>query len=103
MSVLQGVLKEELDRLEYNLGVFQDRLSSFPRGTIFIKKNCNSSFVYRKKKTNGKVQSEYIGKLSNNKSIKAINDAEEYKRYKLLVKNTIIEINKLKRALKIYE
>ena len=103
MSVLEGVLKEELERLEFNLNVFKQRLSDYPSGTIFVQKIANQSFVYRKKKVNGKVQSEYIGKLSDNKSIEAIKDAQEYKKYKSLIKNTILEINKLKKALKAYK
>ena len=41
MSVLEGVLREELDRLESNILGFKQKLSELPRGTIYISKIYN--------------------------------------------------------------
>ena len=103
MSILEGVLREELDRLESNLLAFKNKLSSLPRGTIYISKMYNSSFVYRKRKENGKVVSEYIGPLNDQKSIDAIEQAKDYKRIKGMISDGNKELQKLRKALKAYD
>lgn len=103
MSVLEGVLKEELVRLESNLLSFKKKLTKLPRGTIYIAKIYNSSFVYRKRKENGKVISEYIGPLKSKKSQEAIEQAKDYKRLKRMISNGNKELTKLRKVVKVYE
>lgn len=103
MTVLEGVLREELGRLESNLLAFKEKLSHLPRGTIYISKVYNSSFVYRKRKEGGKVISEYIGPLSDNRSQQAIEQAKDYKRLKKMISDGNKELAKLRKAVKVYD
>lgn len=103
MSVLEGILKEELNRLESNLCALKDKLSKLPRGTIYISKINNSAFVYRKKKENRKVVSEYIGPLNSEKANVAIEQAKDYKRIKVMISTGEKELIKLRKALKAYK
>ena len=102
MSVLEGVLREELARLESNLLVFKEKLAKLPRGTIYISKVHNASFVYRKRKEGGKVVSEYIGPLSQSSSQEAIEQAKDYKRLKKMISEGNKELIKLRKAVKVY-
>ena len=70
MSVLQGVLLEEIQRLEKNIESYEIMLSQLPRGTIFIKSIGSSAFAYRKRKEGKKVISEYLGNIESNISIR---------------------------------
>ena len=103
MSVLQGVLLEEIQRLENNISHYEEMLESLPRGSIYIRKMGNSSFAYRKRKENGKVISIYLGNSSGNNIEKEIEVANEYKRVKANLRIAKIELKKLRKAYKAYE
>lgn len=103
MSVLEGVLKEELERLESNVLEMNKKLDNLPRGTIYIAKIYNSYFVYRKRKENGKVVSTYIGPLNDKNTEIEIEKSKDYKRLKQLISSGNKEIVKLRKALKAYE
>ncbi|MCQ2794823.1 MAG: hypothetical protein MJ214_01265 [Bacilli bacterium] len=103
MSVISNVLKEEVNRLKENVSVYERSLVSLPRGSIYIAKINNQSFVYRKYKENGKVISKYIGKANSPKAREAINQAKEYKRIKNNLRIAKIELKKLERVYRIYD
>ena len=103
MSILENVLKEELERLEKNIASYEKMLENFPKGSIFIRKMYNQSFAYRKFKNNGKVISEYLGNIKNDNVIKEIEKSKEYRR---LYNNLVVsknEYEKLKKAVKVYD
>jgi len=102
MSVIEDVLKEEVKRLEENIHFFSNMLKSIPRGTVSIQKISNNYFVYRKKKVDGRVVSEYIGKKGSKESIKAFEDAEKYRKVKKDLRIAMSEYKKLRRVYKIY-
>lgn len=103
MLVIEGVLKEEVLRLESNIFAYERMLNELPRGTIFIRKIHNASFVYRKKKENGKVVSEYLGPFNSEKVKNEINKSEEYKRIKRNADSAKRELKMLQKAVKAYE
>ncbi len=103
MSVLQGVLFEEIERLERVISNYKEKLSSLPRGSIFVRKMGKSSFVYRKRKENGVVISEYLGNFDDQEVKKQIELSEEYKRVKQNIRSARMELEKLKRAYKVYD
>lgn len=103
MSILQGVLLEEIQRLERNILKYEEMLKSLPRGSIYIRKIGNSSFMYRKRKENGKVISEYLGNANGSNIQKEIELSEEYKRIKANIRIAKEELKKLKKAYKAYE
>ena len=102
MSVIQGVLLEEINRLEKNISHYQSLLLSLPKGALFIRKMGNSSFAYRKWKENGKVVSEYLGNVNDNEVKKQIELSNEYKRIKNNIRIANNELRLLKKAYKHY-
>ena len=102
MSVLEGVLLEEINRLERNISSYRQILSNLPRGTIFIKKVGNTSYVYRKRKENGKVVSIYLGIIDDNNVKKEMERSNDYKRIKNNIRIANSELIKLKKAYKTY-
>ena len=103
MAVIQGVLLEEINRLEKNIANYQKMLSSLPRGSIFIRKIGQSSFAYRKRKENGKVVSDYLGNINNDKVKKEIELSRDYKRISNNIRIAKRELVKLRRAYKVYD
>ena len=103
MSVLKGVLLEELDRLEKSKIAYEEMLSKLHSGTIFVRKMGKSSYVYRKKKVKGKVISEYIGNSSSEEARKAIEEYDEYLRIKGNIKSVNKELLKLKKICEHYD
>ena len=103
MSILQGVLLEEIERLEKNISSYQNMLLSLPRGTIFVRKMGNSSYVYRKKKESGIVVSEYLGNIEDESVKKQIELSNEYKRIHNNLKVAEKELIKLRKAYKAYD
>lgn len=103
MSVIEGVLLEEIDRLEKNILSYENSLNNLPRGTIFIRKMGNSFFAYRKRKEKQKVVSIYLGNINDEKVKKEIELSNEYKRIKNNIRLCSKELNKLKKAVKAYD
>ena len=103
MSILKGVLQEEIARLERNIKSYSEMLLSLPKGSIFIRKMGGSSFAYRKWKENGKVVSQYLGNVNDVEVQKQIELSGEYKRIKGNIQVAKQELLKLRKAYKIYE
>ena len=103
MAVIQGVLFEEIERVERNIESYNKMLNSLPKGSIFIRKMGNSSFAYRKRKENGKVISEYLGNINEQNVKEQIELSQDYKRIKNNLKIAKVNLNKLKKAYKAYE
>lgn len=102
MSVLEQVLKEEISRLEKIVSHYEQMISKLPRGSIFVRKMGSSSFVYRKRKENGKVVSAYLGNLNQESVQKEIELSEEYKRIKGNLRIAKQELYKLRKAVKAF-
>ena len=102
MTVFEEVIVEEISRLEHNISHYEKMLSSLPRGSIFIRRIGDTSFVYRKIKENGKVSSFYLGKLDNDETKKQIELSFEYKRVKNNIRMAKNELYKIKKAHKAY-
>lgn len=102
MAVIEGVLQDELNRLERNISQYENMLSKLPRGSIFIRKMGNASFVYRRRKENNKVISEYLGSIHNKNAQKQIELSNEYKRIDHNIRIAKNELKKLRKAYKVY-
>lgn len=103
MSVLQEVLKEEIERLQRNISHYENIISKLPKGCIFIRKIGNSSYAYRKRKEKGKVISVYLGNIECEYTQQQIQLTEEYKRIQHNIKVSKSELLKLKKAYSVYE
>ena len=65
MSVFEGVIREEIERLESNIFSYKKMLEKLPKGSIFIRKNYHSYFVYRRHREKDKIISDYLGPLES--------------------------------------
>lgn len=62
MSIIKGILKEELARLE-DLCVFYDKkMSELPRGSISVKERNRKRYIYLARREDKKIIFKYIGK-----------------------------------------
>jgi len=103
MAIIEGVLKEELDRIKEHVASYQRMLSSLPKGSLVFQEIDGISYAYRKFKQNGKVVSIYIGKKESPECNQAIKDREEYLRIKKNLKVSLEEEVQLRKALRHYE
>ncbi len=103
MAVVEGILIEEVQRLNKEIKHYKEMLNALPRGSIFIRQMGSSSFAYRKRKENGKVLSEYLGNVKSDEVQKQIELSQEYKRIKNNIRIVEKELIKLQKALKAYD
>lgn len=67
MPIIEGVLQEELERLERMEKVYQEKLSTLPKGVIQCRKIKGREYVYLKFRDDlGKVRQKYIGPYNEN-------------------------------------
>lgn len=99
MSVIVGVLKEEL---ENSLGMkkrYEQEISRLPKGSVCRKKVKNWEYDYLVFRRGGKVVLEYLGKLSpEKKSVYAV-AKKKRAQYKNLLSDLNDQIHFLRRAL----
>lgn len=103
MSIVESVLREELERLANNIASYEKILASLPRGSIYIDKDGSSSFAYRKWKENGRIVSQYLGNVEKDEVKAQIKLSKDYKRIKGDLRLAKIEYEKLRKALKHYD
>ena len=60
MSILMGVLKEELERLEQQEVIYVRDLQELPKGYVSKKKIAGKEYCYLQHRSGGKVISKYI-------------------------------------------
>lgn len=99
MSVIVGVLKEEL---ENSLGIkkrYEQEISRLPKGSVCRKRVKNWEYDYLVLRRGGKVVLEYLGRLSPEK--KSVYDEAKKKRaqYRKLISDLNGQIRFLRRAL----
>lgn len=62
MSILDGVMREEYDRLDRIIAKVEQEINELPKGYISEKKISGKSYCYLQFRENGKVKSVYIKK-----------------------------------------
>ena len=80
MSVLEGVLKEELERIQRNIASYESLLASLPKGYLFEQRLKSKIYCYRKRREGDKIVSEYVGPIGSPEAKKAVEDYEQRKR-----------------------
>lgn len=71
MINIEKILNEEIENLEAKLLTLKERLQTYPKGTVFVRKMHNRYFVYRKYREGSKIISEYLGPSSKDSAIEA--------------------------------
>ena len=80
MSVLENVLKEELERIQRNIASYESLLASLPKGYLFEQRLKSKIYCYRKRREGDKIVSEYVGPIGSPEAKKAVEDYEQRKR-----------------------
>ena len=102
MSILEGVLKEELERIKKNINSYELVLEDLPKGYIFNQKVNGRLYCYRKRREGDKIVSIYIGPAESDEAKKALIDYLERKRIESNLRSLRIEKDRLLKALRHY-
>lgn len=102
MSVLKGVLLEELNRVRKNINSYESLLSSLPKGCLIEQRIHGKAYCYRKRREGSLVLSEYIGASESAEAKKAHEDYLERKRIEKNLRALKKEEARLVKALRHY-
>jgi hypothetical protein len=62
MSIIKGILEEELNRLKELSVFYKKKISESPRGSISVKERNGKRYIYLARREDKKVVFDYIGK-----------------------------------------
>ena len=99
MGIVQGILQEELGRLEKLYEKYQQKINDLPKGSLSVKKRHHKAFVYRAYRSKDQVKFEYIGKDSSPAAAKAKEQLQERQKYIALLKKVKNDIQEIRRSL----
>lgn len=88
-------LAKLIKQINKNIEKHEEQQKSLPPGTIFVRKINNKSYVYRNKKLNGKTNCKYLGCLNDPEVQKAMEDAKQYKKNALKIKQLKKNLDKI--------
>ena len=98
MSVLKGVLKEEYERLNQLIKKYKEEIKKYPKESISYKSIKGHSYAYLGYREKGKLCFKYLGKKSED--IKKISrKIESRKKYESLLKQALLNLKELKKAI----
>ena len=103
MSAVKDVIKEEYNRLNSLVKMYDDKILLYPKGSISIKKRSGNSYCYLAYREKQKVRFEYIGKEGSEKAKEYARKIEQRHKYERMRKKSaynLKEIRKLLRAAK---
>ncbi len=86
MSYIKNVMQEEYQRLQVLYQKYIDKIDSFPKGTVSIKKRNKSEYLYLASRQGDKVKFNYIGSISSEKSLEILDQVNNRKKYELKLK-----------------
>lgn len=102
MSILEGVLKEELERLQNNIRSYEALLATLPKGYLFEQQIGGKPYCYRKYREGQKIISEYVGPVGSEETKKAHENYAERKRIEANLRTMRKEEARLIKALRHY-
>lgn len=97
MEILNGVLKEELDRLRKLKKSYEKKIAKLPKGCLIRKKIKGHVYYYLNYREGEKGVFKYLGKLSRNKLEELLNQIDErnkLQKFYFQVKKDIKKIEK---------
>jgi len=62
MSIIKGILEEELERLEKLSAFYKNKISEAPRGLISVKVRSGKRYIYLARRDGKKLILDYVGK-----------------------------------------
>jgi hypothetical protein len=91
-------MQEEHQRLQALYQKYLDKIDSFPKGAVSIKKRNQNEYLYLANRQGGKVKFNYIGSVASEKARKImdqVNDRKNFESKLKQVKNDLKEIGKV--------
>ena len=99
MSILKDVLSDEYERLKSLVQWYIEKMSSFPKGSISIKKRRDREYLYINCREKNKVKSDYVGLVSSEKASEVANIIKQRKKYEEELKTVKRDLKEFERAL----
>jgi len=91
-------MQEEHQRLQALCQKYLEKIDSFPKGAVSIKKRNKSEYLYLAKRQGGKVKFDYIGSVASEKACKIMDQVNLRRNYESKlkqVKSDLKEIGKV--------
>lgn len=98
MEVLNGILKEELNRLRKLKKSYENKLKRFPKGGLIRKEIKRNIYYYLNYRDGGKSVFRYLGKLNKEEISNIKEKIEERRKLRKLyiqVKKNIVKMEKI--------
>lgn len=98
MSYIKSIMQEEHHRLQALCQKYLDKIDSFPKGAVSIKKRNQNEYLYLASRQGGKVKFNYIGSVASEKALKIVDQVNLRKDYESKlkqVKSDLKEIGKV--------
>ena len=100
MKILNGVLNEELDRLNQLKKNYEKQIAKLPKGSLIRKNVKGNIYYYLNYRQEKKKIFKYIGKLSNKELENLLDKIEERRKLEKLNKQVKEDIKKLEKMIK---
>lgn len=100
MSVIKDVIKEEYSRLNSLVELYDQKISSFPKGSVSVKKRNGHPYIYRAFRENGKVRFIYLGKPDSPDAKAFIMKLENRHEYEMKRKKSLENLKEIKALLR---
>ncbi|MBU4133706.1 hypothetical protein KKH42_00125, partial [bacterium] len=85
---IKGVLKEEYERLNRLMRMYQKEIKKYSKGSISIKRRRSLCYAYLAYWNEGRANFKYLGPPSSDKVKKIAKQIKERRRYESLLKET---------------
>jgi hypothetical protein len=100
MSIIRGILEEELNRLEELSVFYKEKISEAPRGSISVKERGGKRYIYLARREDKKIIFDYVGK-----DVPEVRDAlndriKQRKEYEAKLHQVRENLKEVKRALR---
>ncbi|MBF9018718.1 MULTISPECIES: hypothetical protein [unclassified Oceanispirochaeta] len=96
MSVIKDVIKEEYSRLNSLIELYDQKISSFPKGSVSVKKRNGHPYLYRAFRDQGRVRFIYLGKPDSPDAKAFIKELERRHKYEEMRKKSLENLKEIK-------
>ena len=96
MSVLKDVIQEEFNRLNSLVELYDEKIASFPKGSLSVKNRKGHAYCYRAFREEGKVRFVYLGKPDSPKARDFSKQLEKRQRYEQKRKKSMENLKEVK-------
>ncbi len=96
MSVIKDVIKEEYNRLNSLVELYDQKISAFPKGSLSIKKRNGHPYCYRAYRDQGKVKFVYLGKPDSPEAKDFIRKVDKRHKYEEKRKKSLENLKEVK-------